>query len=230
VWHRSKSDRYLSLRERSFCASRSIPLNANPHLAAEPLVLGPPASEATAAAIVVHGRGHGPETMVDLVRLLALDDVHYVLPAAAGQTWYPNRFIAPLAANEPWLSWALDALAATVERLAEARRLVLVGFSQGGCLTLEYVARHPRRYDGVAGLVGGLIGTDEELTRPTGLDGTPLLITTIEGDAWVPADRTRASAAILTEGGADVDLRVFPPAPHTLHQEEVDAVRALLRA
>lgn len=229
MWHRRKTDGYRSRHEPRLRAARSVPLNANPHLAAEPLVLGPPASEATTAAIVVHGRGHGPETMVDLVRLLALDDVHYVLPAAAGHEWYPNRFIAPVAANEPWLSWALGALAATVERLVDARRLVLVGFSQGACLTLEYVARNPRRYDGVAGLVGGLIGTDEELTHPSGLDGTPLLITTIEGDAWVPPERTRASAAILAEGGADVDLRVFPPAPHTLHQEEVDAVRALLR-
>jgi phospholipase/carboxylesterase len=203
--------------------------NENPHLARAPVVLGPPVADAAAAAIIVHGRGHGPELMAQLARALELDDVHYVLPAAAGNTWYPNRFIAPVAANEPWLSWALEALDSVVASLADARRLVLVGFSQGACLMLEYVARHPRRYDAVAGLSGGLIGADDELTRPTGLDGTPLLITTSVGDAWVPEERTRESAEILAAGGADVDLRVFPPGPHTVREEELEAVRALIR-
>jgi phospholipase/carboxylesterase len=200
----------------------------NPHLATEPLVLGPPASEAAAAAVIVHARGGGPGPMAALVRALALDDVHYLLPAAAGGSWYPQRFIVPRAANEPWLSWALEAVGAAVERVAAAPRVVLVGFSQGGCLTLEYVAQNARRYDGVAGLVAGLIGAEGEVVHPTGLDGTPLLITGIEGDAWVPAERTRESAEILAAGGAGVDLRVFPPAPHGLHEEEVEAVRALI--
>ena len=34
----------------------------------------------------------------------------------------------------------------------------LGGFSQGACLALEFVAAHPARYGGVAGLSGGLIG------------------------------------------------------------------------
>jgi phospholipase/carboxylesterase len=167
--------------------------------------------------------------MLQLARVLELDRVHYVVPAAANDTWYPRRFVEPVAANEPWLTYALEALDAIVARVADLDRTVLVGFSQGACLTLEYVARNPRRYDGVAGLVGGLIGADDELTRPSGLDGTPLLITTIEGDPWVPEARTRESAAILAQAGADVDLRVFPPGPHGVTAEEVDAVRALIR-
>jgi phospholipase/carboxylesterase len=167
--------------------------------------------------------------MLQLARVLELDRVHYVVPAAANDTWYPRRFVEPVAANEPWLTYALEALDAIVARVADLDRTVLVGFSQGACLTLEYVARNPRRYDGVAGLVGGLIGADDELTRPSGLDGTPLLITTIEGDPWVPEARTRESAAILAQAGADVDLRVFPSGPHGVTAEEVDAVRALIR-
>jgi phospholipase/carboxylesterase len=167
--------------------------------------------------------------MLQLAGALGLDGVHYVIPAAANHEWYPRRFIEPVAANEPWLTHALDAVGAMVARVADFERVVLVGFSQGACLTLEYVARNPRRYDGVAGLVGGLIGTDDELTRPTGLDGTPLLITTIERDPWVPEARTRESAEILAAAGAEVDLRVFPPGPHGVTGEEVDAVRAMVR-
>ncbi len=206
----------------------------NPHLAAAPLTSGPPPEEAAGAVILVHGRGAWPETMLDLAMRLALEDVHVLVPVAAGRTWYPQRFTAPVAANEPWLSHALEACDAAVQRLAgagwAAERIVLAGFSQGGCLTLEYAARHPRRYGGVAALTGGLIGDDSELAHPQGLAGTPVLITTAEGDEWVPRGRTEQSARILAAGGADVDLRVFEPSPHGIRPQEVDAVRALIRA
>ena len=107
---------------------------------------------------------------------------------------------------------------------------MLAGFSQGGCLTLEYAARNPRRYGGVAALTGGLIGADSELTRPQGMAGTPVLITTAEGDEWVPRARTEESAKLLAAGGAKVDLRVFEPGPHGIRAEEVDPLRALIRA
>ena len=192
-------------------------------------MLGPAAAEAAAAVVVLHGRGHGGETMVPLVRALAREDVHFVIPSAANRTWYPDRFTAPTAANEPWLSYALDAVDTLVRRVADAPRLVLLGFSQGACLTCEYVARNPRRYDGVAALTGGLIGTDDELTRPaSGFDGAPVLLTTSEADAWVPPERTRASAEILAAAGADVDLRIHPPGPHVPRPDEIAATRALI--
>ena len=195
-------------------------MTSNPHLQTEPVVVGP---ESGRAAVLVHGRGSGPESMLDLAGRLAAAGVRCVLPAAAGNTWYPQRFTAPLAQNEPWLTWALEALDAHARDDA-----ALIGFSQGACLVLEYVARHPRRYHAVAALSGGLIGADGELTRPQGLDGTPLLITTAEDDDWVPVERTRESAEILAAAGARVDLRVFPPSSHAIRAEEADAVAALV--
>jgi phospholipase/carboxylesterase len=192
----------------------------NPHLEPEPVVLGP---DSERVAVLVHGRGSGPEAMLDLAGRLAAAGVRCVLPAAAGHTWYPQRFTVPVADNEPWLTWALEALDSHVSDGA-----ALVGFSQGACLVLEYVARNPRRYHAVAGLSGGLIGADGELTRPQGLDGTPLLITTAEGDDWVPVARTRESADILAAGGARVDLRVYQPSSHAIRGEEADTVAALV--
>ena len=172
--------------------------------------------------------------MLDLALRLALDDVHLLVPVAAGRTWYPQRFTAPVAENEPWLSYALEAYDVAVERLAgagwAAERIVLAGFSQGACLTLEYAARNPRRYGGVAALTGGLIGADSELTHPQGLAGTPVLITTADGDAWVPPSRTEDSARLLAGGGAEVDKRVFEAGPHEIRPEEVEALRAMIRA
>jgi phospholipase/carboxylesterase len=194
---------------------------SNPHLETEPVVLGP---ESGRLAVLVHGRGSGPEAMLDLAGRLAAEGVRCVLPAAAGDTWYPQRFTAPLADNEPWLTHALEALDAH----AGGNDVALAGFSQGACLVLEYAARNPRRYRAVAGLSGGLIGADGELTRPQGLDGTPLLITAAEGDDWIPVERTRESAAILADAGADVDLRIYAPGSHAIRAEEADAVAALV--
>jgi phospholipase/carboxylesterase len=194
----------------------------NPHLETEPVVLGP---ESGPLAVLVHGRGSGPESMLDLAGRLGAGGVRCVLPAAAGGTWYPQRFTAPLADNEPWLTHALEALDA---HAGQSENVALAGFSQGACLVLEYVARHPRRYRAVAGLTGGLIGADGELTRPQGLDGTPLLITSAEGDEWVPVERTRESAEILEAGGASVDLRIHRPSSHAIRAEEADAVAAMM--
>jgi phospholipase/carboxylesterase len=170
--------------------------------------------------------------MLDLAGRLGQAGVHCVLPAAAARTWYPQRFMAARDENEPWLSHALEAVDAAVDALADrgwtADRLALVGFSQGACLVLEYVASRPRRYGAVAGLTGGLIGADDELRRPQGLDATPLLITTAEDDDWVPPERTRESAGILPAGGATVDLRIFPPGSHAIRAQEVDAVADLV--
>jgi predicted esterase len=192
----------------------------NPHLETEPVVLGP---ESGRLAVLVHGRGSGPETMLDLAGRLAAGGVRCVLPAAAGNTWYPQRFTAPLAENEPWLTNALEALGARAEE-----DMALVGFSQGACLVLEYAARNPRRYRAVAGLSGGLIGADGELSRPQGLDGTPLLITAAEGDDWIPVERTRESAEILKAAGARVDLRIYQPSSHAIRAEEVDVVATMV--
>jgi predicted esterase len=194
----------------------------NPHLETEPVVLGP---ESGRLAVLVHGRGSGPEAMLDLAGRLAAEGVRCVLPAAADHTWYPQRFTVPQADNEPWLTHALEAVGA---HLDGAEDVALAGFSQGACLVLEYVARHPRRYRAVAGLSGGLIGADGELTRPEGLDGTPVLITAAEGDDWIPVERTRESAEILEAAGARVDLRIYQPSSHAIRAEEVDAVAAMV--
>jgi predicted esterase len=173
--------------------------------------------------------------MIELAQRLDMDDVHYVMPVADDNSWYPDRFIAPYEANEPLLGHALDAYARIVDGLAAAgwppERLALVGFSQGACLTLDYVARNPRRYGAVAALTGGLIGPEGAPTRPAAsLDGTPMLVTTKEQDEWVPPFRTRESAELLRAAGADVDLRIPPGDEHSMTDDEVDAVRELIRA
>jgi predicted esterase len=172
-----------------------------------------------------------------LAARLELSGVACVAPAAPGGTWYPERFVAPRSANEPQLGAAHAATHAALDDLESrgiaAGRIVLGGFSQGACLACDVLAARPRPIGALAALCGGLIGSgDTELPRPApgALHGLPVLLTGTEEDPWVPVDRVQVTAAVLRAAGAEVDLRVSPPAPHAVHAEEVDALRALVLA
>ena len=150
-----------------------------PHHGQPVIVEGPALGTAPVAAILVHGRGATAEGILELARALRAPHVTWLAPQAAAHSWYPNRFVAPLASNEPWLSSALAALGDLVMRATEAGiahdRIFLAGFSQGACLALEFVVRNPARYGGVSGLSGGLIGPPGTTwPRDGALDRTPV--------------------------------------------------------
>jgi len=125
------------------------------------MLTGAPLQTARVAGVFVHGRGQDEQVMLDVIRRLALDDVAYALPTALGRSWYPNRYFEPLAAIEPHLSSALDAIDGAIDALGDAgipdRRIVLCGFSQGACLAAQLAATRPRRFAGVAVLTGSLL-------------------------------------------------------------------------
>src|SRR6266851_6722174 len=139
------------------------------------LQAGAPMREARAAMVLLHGRGASAEDIMLLGQEIFLPGFTYLAPQAPGNAWYPNRYSDPIPSNEPWLSSGLEAVEALVRRVEQvvpAERTVLLGFSQGGCLTLEFAARHARRYGAVVGLSGGLIGPDgTPRDYPGGFDG-----------------------------------------------------------
>lgn len=206
---------------------------SNPHLAGEAVRAGQALDRARAAAVVVHGRGQGPDLMLDhLVARLDLADVAYVLPAAAGHTWYPERFNAELAANEPSLSHALEALEAALDQTERAgvprERTVLVGFSQGGCLAAELVLRRPRALQGLAVLTGAAIGPPDQPRQPPDLTGLTAFFGASDRDAWVPWPDVQRTADVYAAGGAHVTLRRYHDSDHAIYDDEVAHVRALL--
>ena len=154
-------------------------------------------------------------------------------PQAANATWYPNRFIAPVASNEPWLTSALQVVDGLVQMLAEgglgAERVFVLGFSQGGCLALEYAARHPRRYAGVIGLSAGLIENGDQPRVYSGsLAGTPVLLGCSDVDFHIPVTRVDRTASVLADLGAAVDKRIYPGMDHTINRDEISAINALI--
>src|ERR1700724_3579591 len=145
--------------------------------------------------ILVHGRGASARDIMTIAAEVADPDFAYLAPEAAGNAWYPNRFMEPLASNEPWLSSALETvgrLLAMVEEQVPAESVILLGFSQGACLTLEFAARNARRYGGVVGLSGALIGPDDApRDYPGPLAGTPVLLGCSDADPYVSAGLVR---------------------------------------
>lgn len=156
----------------------------------------------------------------------------YLAPHAAGNAWYPNPFTAPLESNEPHLSSALEVLERLLERVeahVPAERVVLLGFSQGACLTLEFAARHARRFGAVVGLSGGLIGPDDTpRDYPGDFAGTPVFLGCSDVDPHIPKDRVVASGEVFKRMGAALTLRLYPGMAHTVGEEEIEAVRKLL--
>ena len=196
------------------------------------LAAGEPIASARAAMILLHGRGATAEDIMTIASEVQQPGWAYLAPQAAGNTWYPNPFTAPLESNEPYLSAALDMVSKLVERVeprVPAQRLMLLGFSQGACLTLEWAARHARRYGAVVGLSGGLIGPDgTPRDYPGGFDETPVFLGCSDVDPHIPLERVKESAEVYRALGAEVDARIYPGMGHTINADELRAARALV--
>lgn len=209
-----------------------IPIQ-DPHAGQPVLWRGPSPADARLAAILVHGRGSSAEDMLGLAEEFNGRDVAYVAPQAAGRTWYPYSFLAPIPQNEPGISSGLRVLSDLTRDLEQQgiphNRIVIIGFSQGACLALEFAARRARRYAGVVGLSGGLIGPPGIQRNHDGsLEGTPVFLGCSDVDPHIPLERVHESADVFRRLGATVDERIYPQMGHTVNQDELQALNALL--
>ena len=209
-------------------------MTAGPHAQARVLLAGVPLAEATTAAVLVHGRGATADDILGIAPMVDPGGMAFLAPQAAGNTWYPYRFLEPTERNEPWLSSALGLLSDLFGHLAAAgippERTALLGFSQGGCLALEFGARNARRHGALVGLSGGLIGADGAPRDHRGsLDGTPVFLGCSDVDPHIPKYRFDETAEVLRGLGGKVDARIYPGMGHTINQDELDAVAALFR-
>lgn len=208
---------------------------ASPHQGGQVLTAGAPLGQARAAMILIHGRGASAADILSLAGEFDAPDFVFFAPQAAGHTWYPNRFLAPLETNEPYLSSALEVIDDLLGHLHGAgigpERILLLGFSQGACLALEYAARHPQRYGGVVGLSGALIGPPGMARTSNGsLDATPVFMGCSDIDPHVPLPYFETAAAFLESLGAQVHARVYPGMGHEVNADEVSAVQDMMNA
>jgi phospholipase/carboxylesterase len=205
---------------------------AGPHQGQRILEAGEPLATARAAMILAHGRGASAEDIMTVGAELMHPGFAYLAPQAAGSAWYPHPFTSPLESNEPYLSSALEVLStllASVEKTIPADRVILLGFSQGACLTLEFAARHARRYGGVVGLSGGLIGPDgTPRDYPGNFDQTPVFLGCSDVDPHIAKHRVLEAGEVFERMGAAVTLKLYPNMAHTVNEDEIQAVRRIV--
>ena len=207
-----------------------MPSPQDPHADQPVLHYGPPLAQARRVAICIHGRGASAEDILGLGPELGTSDVAYLAPQAAGHTWYPYSFLSPIPRNEPGLTSALAVIARLIDSTTlTSERVVILGFSQGACLALEFAARNPRRYAAVVAMSGGLIGPPgTPRDYPGSMENTPVFIGCSDIDAHIPLERVRESAEVFRRMGAAVDERIYRGMGHTINEDELNAVRALV--
>jgi len=205
----------------------------DPHRHQPVIHRGASLESAAGAVVLVHGRGASAEDILGLAEEFDLPALAYLAPEAAEHTWYPYSFLAPIEQNQPWLDSALNLLKTIVEQASAAglplHNIALAGFSQGACLTTEFVARNPARYGGLVALTGGLIGPPGTQFNYSGeLSGMPCFLGAGDPDPHVPWKRVEESASALSALGGSVTLRRYPGLPHTINQDEIEQAKLIL--
>jgi phospholipase/carboxylesterase len=198
---------------------------------------GQPRGLAERAGILLHGRSRTKQEMLDLATGLEIGGTRWIAPYADNGLWYPGRFVEPLESNEPFLTRSVERCHRLVSDAEEAGRLgpsqiFIVGFSQGACVAIEYALRHPGCCGAIVVFSGCLMGPPGTEWRPAGratLKGLHVFITGSDMDEWIPEQRSRDAARVLTDLGADVDLRIYPSRPHIVSDLELAEARAFLR-
>lgn len=188
---------------------------------------GIPLERAEKVLIMIHGRGGSAEDVLGMANYLHVDEYALIAPQATNHTWYPYSFMAPMPHNEPWLSSAIDMIGSTVDHVLKAgvspMNIYFFGFSQGACLSLEYLARNGKRYGGVTAIIGGLIGEELDQSHYQGdFQQTPVFIGTSDPDPHVPVSRVYETRDILMDMNADIKVKVYKGFGHSINQEEID--------
>lgn len=190
-------------------------------------------NEAEKVLIMIHGRGGSAQDILNLSQHLNVEDYALLAPQATNGTWYPFSFIAPIEQNEPWLSSAIETIAKTVQKALDegikAEHIYFFGFSQGACLTLEFLARNAQKFGGAVAIIGGVIG--EKINRENyrgDFAQTPIFLGTSNPDFHVPVERVYATANILKEMNAEVTEKVYANFGHSINQEEIELANTIV--
>lgn len=208
--------------------------SVDPHKGQPVLHYGAPIGSARRVAIFIHGRGASAQDILGIAAELGTEDVAYLAPQAAGNTWYPYSFLSPISQNEPNLTSALNVVGELVAKIASdgytSERIIILGFSQGACLGLEFAARNAGRYAAVIALSGGLIGPPgTPRDYPGTMLETPVFLGCSDVDSHIPLERVHESADVFRKMGARVDERIYKRMGHTINADELAAARELVR-
>jgi phospholipase/carboxylesterase len=208
----------------------SIPTTAvSPHGISGIFATGANLTGAWAAMIMIHGRGATAQSILELANYFDQKNIAYIAPQALNNIWYPYSFLTPEENNEPHLSSALNTISDIVRFLVHggipADKIMLLGFSQGACLALEWTARQGESISAVFGLSGGLIGSTIAPEKYRGpLSHTKVFLGCSDVDFHIPKERVIDSAAMFRTLNAEVTMNLYEKMGHTVNQDEIDFI------
>ena len=214
-----------------FDTSKIIEPHKGEHVAAA----GEDIKNAQAAMIILHGRGATAESILTLSNEFPVEGFFYAAPQANQMTWYPYRFLTPIKDNEPGITSGLQMIDFIVNNLLDNglkyEQIMILGFSQGGCLGLEYAARNPRKYGGVVGLSSALIGPDDTPRDYKGtFENTPVFLGCSDVDFHIPVHRVHEAAEVFQNMGADVTKKIYPGMGHNVNLDEIEQVINIMQS
>lgn len=191
--------------------------------------------DADAVMIMIHGRGASAKDILSLAYEFDLPNLAYIAPQAKNNSWYPYSFLSPIENNEHELSSALALIGSTIEMILQkgftSDQIYLLGFSQGACLSLEFVARNSKKYSGIFGLSGGLIGPEVKLEKYSGnLEGTEIFLGCSDIDPHIPVERVHQTEEVFKKLNANVTKRIYKGMAHTVNQDEIDFIKSVITA
>jgi phospholipase/carboxylesterase len=150
-----------------------------------------------------------------------------IAPGYEGFGWFPISEGGPPSPEE--FSRAADQLRGFIDGALERypvdpRKVVLVGFSQGGVMAYELALRDPTRYVGLAALSAWLPEALVPVTKLPEHEGFPTLVVHGTEDPMIPVDRGRESRDRLRDLGVALSYREFEMA----HEIRPEALREIL--
>jgi predicted esterase len=189
--------------------------------------------DAESAMILIHGRGADAESILSITGDLGLKDYLYAAPQAYRNRWYPHSFLSLVGSNEPDLTSGLNVIDSIIKNLNESgisySEIILLGFSQGACLVLEYAARNAKKFKGVIGLSGGLIGKNIEQSRYSGsFDGGIVFLGCGSIDTHIPEERVHQTADVMFDLKASVTKRIYHGMGHTVNEDEINFIKSIM--
>lgn len=204
-----------------------------PHQNQQVVTGGAKISDANLAMVFIHGRGASAQSMMMFADEFEGNDIHYRAIQADRHTWYPRSFMAPKEMNQPGIQSGLQAIFDQITALNEAgiptEKIVLLGFSQGACLTTEFAARHPQRFGGIVGFSGGLIGEEVDLENYQGsLEQTPVFLGCSDRDPHIPQERVDLTEKVFENLGADITKKIYVGMGHTVNKDEIEQVQNII--
>lgn len=194
---------------------------------------GAPLEKAAAICVVVHGRGQSPAMMQEhIVARLKQSNICFLLPAAPRGSWYDARAIEPLTdITRQQMEQSLGIVSEAMEQAqTSGKPVMLIGFSQGACLSMEYAFAKGSWTGAMACLTGCRVGEVRDPRPRESLNGMPVFLTGSDADPWVPITGFAVAAGDLGAAGARLRCDIFPGRPHEVSDAEIKVLDDMLAA